>query len=252
MDVDFHAGTELNPEFLIHALTGNWTIDSNSETNRKAETLSYDVQTVNGDSLGPILSGQWRLRGWMPPVSEWSGKATTFTNVYWCPVRSHQRGLMPHAVKQGYTPNGIRRAEPEQLVCDFDKSIADEDIDSDSGSDVDSLDSVSKLAKRNDSERDYYIQWRTRNYLRLMPNVVLFQIQGYFNPGSASNKVERAVFLCLLLTPIDEEGEEVKYQRVGIAEVPDIRDLGKDGWVEENVVSFDKSLSRWKKHSNIF
>jgi hypothetical protein len=113
----------------------------------------------------------------------------------------------------------------DQLVCDFDLTPEEEEI-FESGDDVDSEEDL------NEQEDSDEVEWRSDKY---PPNVVLFQIQRYVRPGSELVE-ERAIFFSLLLEPTSQDSNSLDYRRVGIAEVPDINGLGRDGWRKREIV----------------
>ncbi|TVY49178.1 hypothetical protein LCER1_G007496, partial [Lachnellula cervina] len=91
LDTKVYLGTNINPSFELYMLMGNWDIDSNPESCRRAEVLGCEVETSNGDSFGPVVGGRLRLRGYMLPLAEWKGSTENYINVFWRMPRSHQR-----------------------------------------------------------------------------------------------------------------------------------------------------------------
>jgi Heterokaryon incompatibility protein (HET) len=218
LDIRFYWGTNINPNFELYMLTGNWDKDPDPESGRRAEVLACEVETSNGDPFGPVVSGRLRIKGYLLPLAEWKGSTETYINVFWSSIRSHQRGGSVGGIK------GVQAAD--QLVCDFDLTPEDEDETSDSGDDVDRDEELSE--EGNESE----VEWRSDKY---PPDVVLFQIQRHVRPGNELVK-ERAIFFCLLLEPTAQDNNPLDYRRVGIAEVPDINGLGRDGWEKREIV----------------
>jgi len=217
LDIRFYWGTNINPNFELYMLMGNWDKDSNPESCRRAEMLECEVETVNGDPFGPVVGGWLRLRGYMLPLAKWRGSTEIYINVFWSSIRSHQRGGSVGGVK------GVKAAD--QLVCDFD-STPEEEETFESGDDVDSEEEL------NEEEKDGEVEWRSDKY---PPDVVLFQIQRHVRPGNELVE-ERAIFFCLLLEPTSQDSNSLDYRRVGIAEVPDINGLGRDGWEKREII----------------
>jgi hypothetical protein len=217
LDIRFYWGTNINPNFELYMLTGNWDKDPDPESGRRAEVVACEVETSNGDPFGPVVSGRLRIKGYLLPLAEWKGTTETYINVFWSSIRSHQRGGSVGGIK------GVQAAD--QLVCDFDLTPEDEDETSDSGDDVDK-DELSEEGNESD------VEWRSDKY---PPDVVLFQIQRHVRPGNELVK-ERAIFFCLLLELTAQDNNPLDYRRVGIAEVPDINGLGRDGWEKREIV----------------
>jgi hypothetical protein len=167
--------------------------------------------------LGPVVGGWLRLRGYMLPLAEWRGSTEIYINVFWSSIRSHQRGGSVGGIK------GAKAAD--QLVCDFDLTPEEEEI-------FESRDDVDSEEELNEQEKDGEVEWRSDKY---PPDVVLFQIQRHVRPGNELVE-ERAIFFCLLLEPTSQDSNSLDYRRLGIAEVPDINGLGRDGWGKREIV----------------
>ncbi|TVY42633.1 hypothetical protein LSUB1_G005400 [Lachnellula subtilissima] len=117
LDIRFHRGRNINPRFELYMSIGNWDIDSNPESYRRAEVLGCEVEPTNGNTFRPVVGGRLRLRGYMLPLAEWKGSTETYINVYWRMPRSHQQGDFVGAIR------AVKAAD--QLVCDFDLTPED-------------------------------------------------------------------------------------------------------------------------------
>lgn len=227
LDIGYYDGYNVNPNFELYMLTGNWGLDPNSETCRRAEVLGCEVQTANGDPFGPVIRGELRMTGYSLPLAKWKGAKMKYINVWWRPIRSHQRaGVL----------GGMRGVQADdQLVCDLDidhESNGSSDAESDTEAQEEPGEDGSLEEESNNEETDSEIEWRSR---KCPPDVVLFQIQRHVRPKDELGEA-KALFFCLMLEPTDPSNNCSDYQRVGIAEVPDINGLGHDGWEKRDVV----------------
>lgn len=222
LDTAFYSGHIINPTFELYMLTGIWRSDENIETCRRAEILGCEVDTANGDPFGPVLQGRLKMRGYALPFAMWKGVTTTYVNVYWRSTRS-------------YLGTGVKRAQADdQLICDLDVD-RDYNVSEDgSSSSDDDEDDTEGDGEVDLGENEEEIEWRLH---KIPPGVVLFQIQRLVGAVNQNTGIQKAVFVCLMLVPIDDgDGDgDVSFRRVGIAEVPDFEGLGHNDWKKRDV-----------------
>jgi hypothetical protein len=222
LDTNFYLGLDINPYFQVYAQT-SWIEDK--EDDFEAEILSCDVQTVNGDPFGEVISGQLRLRGYMLLLSKWRGTAPPYINTFRRPVVYHQR-ILTSTSKDG----GIRwPMAADQLVLDFDKIFNNDERSNDEESNV----SNELESEEPDEEGKIDAGVRLDDY---PSGLILFQIKSLVTSG---NPYERtAMSLCLLLAPQEQGRSEFEYCRVGTAQAPNINGLGRDSWVQREISIF--------------
>ena len=215
---------------------------------REAELLEIDVELADGDPYGRLSSGSLRLSGRWLPYRLWSGNAPTYFATFW---RKPNR----------LVAFGSRRPDgQDRLVCSFDQG---EDYESGSES------ILSREQPAHESDEHYFDtsihadphdhppskmathpeQYRTSSSLSDLESssasdieeededaqhswdaAILDDVSMLQMARCTSNFGERevSVFYALLLRPVVRQ--ENLFRRVGIAEIPDVDGLGKDGW----------------------
>ena len=240
LDIDMNLG---NTHFELYSGPRNYRA-----THREAELLEIDVELADGDPYGRLLSGSLRLSGRWLPYRFWSGKTPTYFSTF------------------RRTPNrlvvlGSRRPDSkDRLICSFDQG---EDYESGSESILsreppvdesgehffdtsihadphdhppsnmathpEQYPTTSSLSDLESSSASY-IEEEDEDTQHSWDPAILDDVSMLQTARCTSTFGERevSVFYALLLRPV--VGQVNLFRRVGIAEIPDVSGLGKDGW----------------------
>lgn len=215
IDINFYWGINVNPAFQLY-IQDLWDREDKDD-DHLVEVLDCEIKTVNGDPFGEVVDGQLKVHGYMLPLQEWQGKSSPYINTFWRPIIHH---------KSHSTTGGIRGpTAPDQLVLDFDVSPEDNELSI--SSDGDALDINSEEEEDSATSDVALDDYPSDAILLRIKRIITSRKQGH----------SQAVFLCLLLV-LQSQGGSQEYRRVGIAEVPDINGLGRDGWSQRVITIY--------------
>lgn len=256
LDMNMKWGLNIDPTFDLYFGTSRYDVC------REAELLTMDVKLADGDPYGHLLSGSLRLKARWLPYRLWRGKTPTFFATFWRKPMSHVN-LRPYGWRR---PDG-----QDQLICSFDDDDDDDDEDEenqnddeteggsgamsdmgafgvstlvnppkpsrglpDSSTEQDPFSNSnnnhtsSRASESEDEDEEALHSWNTK----ILDEVSMLQIA---KCTSEYGEHEISAFYALLLRPAN--GQEDRFRRVGLAEVPDVDGLGTDGWeIKECVI----------------
>ena len=241
LDINMKLG---NSHFELYSGPRNY-----KAAHREADLLGIDVELGDGDPYGRLSSGSIRLSGRWLPYRRWRGKKPTYFAAFWRKPNWHEAFA------------SRRPAGQDQLICSFDEDEEDYESESESilsreapvlESDAHDVDtsiladshdhppsemetqpeqhptssSLSDLKSSGDSDTEEEDKSTQHSWdAAVLDDVSMLQLA-----RCTSDYWERevSIFYALLLRPVP--GQENHFRRVGIAEIPDIDGLGKDGW----------------------
>ena len=200
MDVHKFWGTYVGPEFELYSRMENWEVDPDCV---KCQLLECTLELATEDPFGRLLSGVLRLRGRWMSYSHWKTGTPIYYNSYWYAAKSH--------IHWTYRQWGLHKPDSkDQLICSFDHEPENLNID-----DALKNDSVSTEEEEEEEEEIGYT-WDEE----ILRSASFFQIGRYISSGDTS------IIHSLILLPA---GDNDTFRRAGIAEVPDVIELG-EGW----------------------